>query len=633
MASYAMAHLQLDLLLKETGFKAITNQRTRVYLTNSLEEYHPDTGTLFANWLSSEANEANHIKRDTPVMCVIGNPPYAVSSTNKNSWIENLIADYKKNLNETSYNSLSDDYVKFIRYGQHYIDKNGFGILAYISNNSFIDGIVFRQMRKNLLESFDKIYVLNLHGNAKKKEVCPDGSVDQNVFDIMQGVSINIFVKTGLKKKNELGQVFYSDVYGKRNFKYSYLNDSQLNLLNWKKLKSSEPNYYFVDKDFRGEEQYIKGISINELFQQNNVGIVTARDAFTLHFSKDEVRKIIQHFISLSEDESRAHFKLGNDARDWKVSLAKTDIVNNYPDKGQFTISSHRPFDERWTYYTGNSKGFHSYPRYDIMKHMLRDNLALIAPKQAIKGFKHVFISKNICDKNYTDSAGQFGAGNVFPLYLYPDFKHLQITEILSERQPNLNQEIVNEIALNLDLTFTNEKESTENTFAPIDILDYIYAILHSPTYRDKYKEFLKIDFPRVPYPKDVATFWLLVKLGGEIRQIHLLESPRVEDYITSYPKSGDNKITTKINKKDWELFDKENRLGRIWINREQYFDNIPLVAWEFYIGGYQPAQKWLKDRKERTLEHEDVLHYQKIIVALMETDRLMKDIDKIEIE
>src|SRR5690554_1092816 len=227
MASYAMAHLQLDLLLKETGFKATKEQRTKVYLTNSLEEYHPDTGTLFANWLSSEANEANHIKRDTPVMCVIGNPPYAVSSTNKNDWIQDLIYDYKKNLNERKIN-LDDDYIKFIRYGQHYIQKNGSGVLAYISNNSFIDGITHRQMRKHLLETFDKIYILDLHGNAKKKEVCPDESPDQNVFDIMQGVSINIFVKTNKKKKTELGEVYHFDLQGKRNHKYETLNESTI---------------------------------------------------------------------------------------------------------------------------------------------------------------------------------------------------------------------------------------------------------------------------------------------------------------------------------------------------------------------------------------------------------------------
>jgi hypothetical protein len=195
MASYAMAHLKLDLLLTETGYKPTANQRLRIYLTNSLEEHHPDTGTLFANWLSTEANEANHIKRDTPVMVVMGNPPYSVSSSNKSAWIEKLTADYKKDLNERNIQPLSDDYIKFIRFGQHFIEKTGEGILAYISNNSFIDGIIHRQMRKHLLETFDKVYILDLHGNAKKKEVCPDGSADQNVFDIMQGVSINIFVK------------------------------------------------------------------------------------------------------------------------------------------------------------------------------------------------------------------------------------------------------------------------------------------------------------------------------------------------------------------------------------------------------------------------------------------------------
>ena len=231
MASYAMAHLKLDLLLTDTGYKPTKEQRLRVYLTNSLEEHHPDTGTLFANWLSSEANEANHIKRDTPVMCVIGNPPYAVSSTNKNEWIQNLIADYKKDLNERKIN-LDDDYIKFIRYGQHFIDKNGSGVLAYISNNSFIDGITHRQMRKKLLESFDKIYILDLHGNAKKKEVCEDGSPDQNGFDIMQGVSVNIFVKTDKKKKNELGQVFHNSLQGNRELKYELLNSNSIKSLN-----------------------------------------------------------------------------------------------------------------------------------------------------------------------------------------------------------------------------------------------------------------------------------------------------------------------------------------------------------------------------------------------------------------
>lgn len=247
MASYAMAHLKLDLLLRETGYKGQGNQRLRVYLTNSLEEHHPDTGTLFSNWLSTEANEANHIKRDTPVMCVIGNPPYAVSSTNKGEWIQNLIADYKKNLNERKIN-LDDDYIKFIRYGQHYIDKNGSGVLAYISNNSFLDGITHRQMRKHLLESFDKIYILDLHGNSRKLETSPDGSVDQNVFDIMAGVSINLFVKTGRKKKNSLGKVFHCDLYGKRNRKYHTLVNEEFSSVKYEEVDYSPPYYFLFQK-------------------------------------------------------------------------------------------------------------------------------------------------------------------------------------------------------------------------------------------------------------------------------------------------------------------------------------------------------------------------------------------------
>jgi predicted helicase len=631
MASYAMAHLQLDLLLKETGFKPTKDQRTRVYLTNSLEEYHPDTGTLFANWLSSEANEANHIKRDTPVMCVIGNPPYAVSSTNKNPWIENLIADYKKNLKEKSYNSLSDDYVKFIRYGQHFVDKNGSGILAYISNNSFIDGLVFRQMRKNLLESFDKIYIVDLHGNAKKKELCPDGSVDQNVFDIMAGVSINIFIKTGKKNKKSLGDLFHYDLQGKRDLKYDFLKEQSIKDIYWKRLKCENPNYYFSYKDMSNIKQYETGFKIDNIFKLFASGMTTERDSLVVNFSITSIEKLIVDFESLEPEELRLKYDNKKDGRDWKYSFAKNDVIKN---NGKVVYLNYRPFDKRYSYYTGKSKGIMAYPRNDVMQHLLKDNLGLISKR----GFDEdnaapAFITKNVFDRRGWSRPGMQGAENVFPLYVYPNNSEQETIEGTEKRRPNLNHEIVEEIAKKLDLTFTNEKGTAKSTLAPIDILDYIYAALHSLTYREKYKEFLKIDFPRVPYPTDQTIFWKLVKLGGEIRQIHLLESPKVEDYITTYPKGGDNTITTKVGKKDWELFDEEKQLGRIWINDEQYFDNIPLTAWEFYIGGYQPAQKWLKDRQERTLEFDDILHYQKIIVALSETDRLMKEIDKIEIE
>lgn len=618
MASYAMAHLKLDLLFTETGFKPTKEQRLRVYLTNSLEEHHPDTGTLFANWLSAEANEANHIKRDTPVMCVIGNPPYAVSSTNKNEWIQNLIADYKKDLNERKIN-LDDDYIKFIRYGQHFIDKNGSGVLAYISNNSFIEGVTHRQMRKSLLESFDTIYILDLHGSTKKNESALDGSKDENVFDIQQGVSINLFVKSNKKKKGELGNILHSELFGLREFKYQNLIDNNINSIGWNKLNYTSPNYFFVPKDFSEEKSYIRGFKIEELFPKYSSGIESQKDSVAVQISESEMSKIVDDFIKMDENSISTKYKL-KDGRDWKVAFAKNDVIKNGKDKISKIL--YRPFDTRFSYLSGKSKGLVAYPRFEISKHLIKGNFGLLTcQRQTSFDFQHCFITDKPTER-CTVSLQTGEVGYVFPLYIYPATNGQQTIGQTSERLPNLNTEIVKHIAEKLGLTITNEKETTKNTFAPIDILDYIYAVLHSPTYREKYKEFLKIDFPRVPYPKDQTTFWQLVKLGGEIRQIHLLESPIVEKYITQYPIDGDN-IVTKPKYVD----------GNVYINDKQYFANVPQVAWEFYIGGYQPAQKWLKDRKDRTLEFDDILHYQKIIVALNETDRLMKEIDKVGIE
>lgn len=615
MASYAMAHLKMDMLLTETGYKPTDDQRFKIFLTNSLEEAHQDSGTLFSSWLSDESNQANEIKRDTPVMCVIGNPPYSVSSTNKSPWIESLTADYKKDMKERNIQPLSDDYIKFIRYGQHFIDKNGEGILAYISNNSFINGIIHRQMRKHLLESFDKIYILDLHGNSKKKETCPDGSVDQNVFDIMQGVSINIFVKTRNKKKNDLGEILHFDLQGKRDFKYDFLNENSIKSFDWNKLEYTSPNYFFVLKDFNQKEEYDKGFNVNTLFSLNNIGIVTARDNFTLKNSKTEIQETIEEFLTLDIETARNKFNLGKDSRDWQVNFALTDLEKHYPVKGRFVKVNYRPFDYRWTYYTGKSKGFHSYPRNEVMQHFLKgENLGLIVSKQFGGGSHFICFLTNLINEK---SSQPFAPFYNHPLYLYPKNNEQQSLDDSGGRIPNLNPEIVKQISDGLGLTFTNEKEEIPNTFAPIDLLDYIYAVLHSPTYREKYKEFLKIDFPRVPAPLDHEMFWKLVKLGGEIRQIHLLESPTVEKYITGYPEDGDNIITKPTFKN-----------GHIYINNTQYFSNVPEVAWNFYIGGYQPAQKWLKDRKDRELSYEDILHYQKIIVALSETDRIMKEID-----
>ncbi len=622
MASYAMAHLKMDMLLTETGYKPTDDQRFRIFLTNSLEEAHPDTQTLFSSWLSDEADQANAIKRDAPVMVVIGNPPYSISTTNKSKWIEDLIKVYKKDLNERKIN-LDDDYIKFTRFGQHFIDKNGSGILAYISNNSFINGITHRQMRKNLLESFDKIYILDLHGNSRIKEVCPDGSIDQNVFDIMQGVSINIFIKTGGIKQKELGEVFHYDLYGKRELKYNYLTEHSIKNIAYKSLESIEPNYFFVPMNNIGKEEYENGIKLNNLFGINNSGIKTDRDGLFIDFDKNKLQTRIN--LLLKNDFDNGFIEMFNVKNSGSYKLL--EVIKNKKFNNNFLLPiQYRPFDNRWIYY---DKSIISRPASKAMYHLkFLENYSLSLKRQSKFDFSYSFIHRSICESCLFESA--FANNTEFPLYLYPESTSQQNLLETNARTPNLNPEIVKQIAAGLGMVFTNEKETTANTFAPIDLLDYIYAVLHSPTYREKYKEFLKIDFPRVPYPKTLAAFETLRGLGSQLRQIHLLESAIVEKYITQYPEDGDNVV--RKPRLDLTGFENLSGLGRVYINETQYFDNVPEVAWNFYIGGYQPAQKWLKDRKERELSYEDILHYQKIIVALSETDRIMKEIDTIEI-
>ncbi|HQV97021.1 MAG TPA: hypothetical protein PLE29_05145, partial [Saprospiraceae bacterium] len=467
------------------------------------------------------------------------------------------------------------------------------------------------------LKTYDKIYTIDLHGNSKKKETAPDGSADVNVFDIMQGVSINIFVKSGNKKKSELGQVYHFNLQGKREFKYETLNSKNIQSLKWEKLEFTKPNYFFVPKNFDDIKTYEKGLKIDELYVVNNSGVSTDRDTLFLDENKIELEKRIKILL---EGNYSSDFKRDFNVEDSSGYPLLKRISNKIYNVKFIQNYHYRPFDIRKIYF---DETIISRPAKEVTKQTFKkDNLLLIVPRQVNEAFHHIFISKIICDSNITSSARLFGAGKLFPLYLYPETNGQLTIDQTAERTPNLNPEIVKQIAEKLGSTFTNEKETTKDTFAPIDILDYIYAVLHSPTYREKYKEFLKIDFPRVPYPKDKDTFWQLVKLGGEIRQIHLLESPIVEKYITQYPEDGDN-IVTKPKYVD----------SKVYINDTQYFDNVPQIAWDFYIGGYQPAQKWLKDRKDRKLEFDDILHYQKIIVALAETDRLMKEIDKIHIE
>ncbi len=438
MASYAMAHLKLDLLLKETGYSSKSDKRLNIYLTNSLEEAHPDTGTLFANWLSNEANEANHIKREVPIMTVIGNPPYSVSSSNKGEWIQKLIGDYKKNLNERNINSLSDDYIKFIRYAEHFIEKNGKGVVGMITNNSFLDGITHRQMRKHLLETFDKIYILNLHGDARKKETCPDGSPDKNVFDIMAGVSINIFVKNTVSpsplageigrspgegyKKKPLATVYHKDLYGKRDFKYNFCKTKTLTTGGFKKLKYKEPYYFFVPKDFSAEKEYKKGFKVDELFPVNGSGIKFRKDNLLVknHFSKDSVKTLLKDINTLENHVIHSKYNF-NDTKDWKLAEKKNLFVEN--DVKNISSVLYRPFDTRYTYYPLD-KIAKIIPRGDSRKNLMqnfmnKENLGLLFKRQCKQKFSYAFLTNIMCESCVFESA--FANNTVFPLYIYEE--------------------------------------------------------------------------------------------------------------------------------------------------------------------------------------------------------------------
>jgi len=622
MASYTIAHLKLSMTLAESGVKA-TQKRLRVFLTNSLEEPADTDINLFTfglhGALTEEAQAAAEVKRDYPIMVVLGNPPYSVSSQNasveigpdgkkRKTWIGKLLDDYKKDLNEKKIN-LDDDYIKFIRFAHYLIEKNGQGIVAMITNNSFLDGITHRRMRQHLLETFDHMYVVDLHGNSKRKEKAPDGGKDENVFDIMQGVGITLFVKTGEKKKGLLGTVHHVDVYGKREEKYGWLDAHDASNTKWTTLDAPEPNYFFVPKDFELQTDYFTAISIADLFAECGNGIGTDRDSLFYSTDKEELEKKINTFYS--DEGIRSPFQEEFNVKD-SSSYSLIERRNNTKlDFKYFLKAAYRPFDNQYLYY--NPKLI-SRPAFNIMRHLQMPNLALLVTRQiSSDNFRHVFCSDVITDRDPL-SLGTRERTTVFPLYIYSN----SLENEDDRRIPNLSMELLQPLLTKLQLIWKEDGAGDGKSICgPEDIFDYIYAVLHSSAYRNRYKEFLKIDFPRVPFTANNELFWKLVSLGREIRLLHLLESPRLGTLMTQYPIAGTNAVE-KLRYED----------GKVWINSTQYFGGVSKEAWEFPIGGYQPAQKWLKDRKERTLSSDDLLHYQKMILALTETGQLMREID-----
>ena len=577
--------------------------------------------------IAREANEANNIKHNAPVMVMVGNPPYSVSSTNKDKWILGLLDDYKKELKEKNIQPLSDDYIKFIRLGQYYIERTGEGILAYISNNSFLDGIIHRQMRRELLRCFDDIYILDLHGNNRKKETAPDGSKDENVFSIMQGVSINIFVK----KKGSIDRpaiVHHCDLYGSRKEKYTFLSESSLSSVKCQIVQTLEPNLFFVPKDFSAKEEYERGFKVDELMKTELSGVQSGRDKLFVDSDHKKLEGRIRKLLSGDFDDS--FIKEYNVSNSSGYPLMKRISESAYSQKF-IKRYFYRPFDIQYIYYDEHlvKRAF-----YSVMRQSFKENLFLITCKQQTANpFRHVFVDTNVSDMNSISVSGG-EASYVFPLYLYPLESELGF---VTERKPNLDDTIwwtienwvkygqaykpQTQTEQSGLLDFNNE-QTDPHFLAPEDIFDYIYGVLHSPLYREKYKEFLKVDFPRIPYPKNADEFEHFKECGHQLRELHLMHN--VPKSKVTFDVIGNNKVESI---RPIPNFD-DGYSYSIYINDTQYFAPVPTEAWEMYIGGYQPAQKWLKDRKGRELSTEEIEHYEKIISVLVETKRIMDKID-----
>lgn len=596
MASYAIAHIKLDMVLGQTGYQPPKDHRLNIFLTNSLEEGHPNTTSLLSDWLTDEANAANDVKRNTPVMVMLGNPPYSGESANKGKWIMRLLKDYKLEpgkpmpLNERNPKWINDDYVKFIRLAHYYIARNREGIIAFINPHGFLDNPTFRGMRWQLLVTFDKIYTIDLHGNSRKKETAPDGSKDENVFDIMQGVSINIFVKTGKKDAKTLAKVFHHDLWGLRQQKYDALEKGTLKNIRWNRVAVKAPMYFFVPKDFELTEEYEQGFAIQELLVANSVGIVSTKDAFLINKSEEVLRGRVNDLVTLPDEMLRSRYKL-KDSRDWKLAVAREDVKQNLNAEIVKKIS-YRPFDNQYIIYTGSTNGIVARPRFHLFSHFLKKNICLCLMKVSYNDYASVFISNKLTDFHYLGHATY-----ALPLYLYNDFTQ--------ERTPNFNPDILAKIAKGLGVE--------PNGIVPEELFDYIYGVLHSKSYRKRYNEFLKIDFPRIPYPTK-ESYSAMGKRGNKLRTLHLMENAESWTLTVTYPVAGENLVEKVSYGKN-----------RVWINDLQYFDNVPREAWELYIGGYQPAQKWLKDRRNQTLAYDDILHYQRIIYVLYHTHQLIE--------
>jgi predicted helicase len=621
MAPYAIGHLKIGFVLDEFGYKLTQDERFNLFLTNTLDFTKEDPNKLpgiLEQTIAKESSEALDVKENIPIMVIMGNPPYSGASENKGEWILSQIAEYKQiegeSLGEKNPKWIQDDYVKFFRFAQWKIENAGIGILGFITNHAWLDNPTFRGMRYSLLKVFDEIYVLNLHGSTLKKEKTPDGNKDENVFDIQPGVAITLLVKSKQPTKKRIS---YSEIWGLREEKYDWLEKQWVNNINWEELSPNEPYYFFIKRDEKGWSLYNNFLKITDIFPSNSVGIVTARDNLAIKWSESEMWTTVLTFFSMEPELARSAYNLGKDANDWKVKLAQQDLKESGPNRNLIVPILYRPFDVRYTYYTGKSRGFLCRPRPGIMKNLLLSNLALIVCRQqSTTGFQHAFVSDKIIESCLVSNKTK-EICYMLPLYIYNNEINEDQISLLRQKQINTNEKItnINKIFINNLCNIFNNKITPEEIFC------YVYSILYSEAYRQKYKEFLKIDFPRIPFTKDYELFRKLAELGKELVDLHLLKSPELNNPIAKYYGKDSNTVEKP------EYKESENR---VFINNYQYFDGIKPEVWNYHIGGYQVLNKWLKDRKGRGISSEEIKKYCNIVTAISKTIIIQNKIDEI---
>jgi len=606
MAPYAVGHLKMSFLLEELGYILQKDDRVKLYLTNTLEmEELAQTELPGMSSLSEESHNAGKVKKEQPILVILGNPPYSVSSFNKSKFIESEMDLYKEDVREEkNIQPLSDDYIKFIRFAHWKIDQHGKGLIGMITNNSYLAGLIHRGMRKRLFESFDAIFVLNLHGDSRIGEKAPDGSKDENVFDIQQGVSIVLFVKKD--KPGEACKVFYQDVYGLRETKYTYLSTSDFHKTEWRELKPSEPYYFFVQKDFSLQADYKKFVFILDIFDLHSFGVATHRDHFVVGFAKEEIMQKMRTFTGNLPDDLIAQSLNLKDTRDWNLTEAR-DKVKDVKLNKFINSYAYRPFDDRNICYSPNLIEF---PRYEIMQHMIdKNNLAMsLTRRLRDPEWRHIYATQVITDKTILSSKDN---AYFFPLYLYSSKEKKGLFHAEGDtKEPNIKPEV-----------FKSLSNVYNKVVSPEEIFHYIYAVLYSEIYRTKYAEFLKIDFPRVPFTNDYNLFTKLSGYGNRLVDLHLIKSTELDKPIAKFQGKGDNRVEKPI-------FDKNKK--QAYINETQYFEGISPDVWNYQIGGYQVCDKWLKDRKERMLSLDDIQTYCRIVTAIQKTIEIQKAIDEI---